>query len=145
MKMLKQPPLVLPDLPATYHENLFIPMFHKALPHIIGWATDLGHDVLILSHAKPGDALVWSWRETGTHLMDLEECFSPRVVVEQSCTPHPNWFLIQVEGRHGRDLRFAKGWMTAIGHDDADVVTARIIDARNRMLEHRVGPARHSA
>jgi hypothetical protein len=43
-------------------------MFNLAMPLMIAYQSDLGHDALILAEAKEGDVFVWGVREMGTEL-----------------------------------------------------------------------------
>jgi hypothetical protein len=50
------------------HPPLNRQMFNLALPLMIAYQSDLGHDALSLAEAEEGDVFVWGVREMGTEL-----------------------------------------------------------------------------
>ncbi len=88
----------------AYHDNLFVPMFQYACSPRLGvslvqaYHSDLGHDVISLSRAKPGDLFAWGPRDYGSHLIQLNgaEPIKPGFFDKiDGCMPK-DWHLIHV-------------------------------------------------
>lgn len=107
------------------HSPLFMGLWGIAHKNIISYQSDLVHDAIILSRAKPGDKFLWGWRETGTTMCGLQgltpysSCI--RGSMKASTCPLDNWYLVIVE--ENTNAGYPSGYVKKVEIKNLDDIT----------------------
>ena len=81
------------------HDPLFGELFRIALPQMEGYQSDLGHDVLRLAVAVPGERYLWGVRKYGTEMRAMPHDPESRAwVMRDTPKVHPDhrWYLLEI-------------------------------------------------